>query len=330
VALRGCRISHGSEWLSFARRRKGGGGKSSGEGGVSGMPDRSPKTIATINFKGGVGKTTVTWCLGDVLTTTSNYNVLMFYLDAQMSLTQAIALNENTGALYDRFEKWSQNSVAHKKTIFDALDAFTKPNQHFDFAVGYDFIYQISTQLHFIPSVEDLYWLELEVFDRDRVKDFIRRLLGKITNAPKLTRYEYVLFDCPPSFTLLSYSVLRCCDLVLIPVNPDFFASRGVSLIINSLRLRIEPHPIPKIGVFMNKTKTFANKPTKEVSFYMRQVDRVCRERAQQENINARFFKSYIRERVGIKRAITGGGVPGELVADFQNLWKESIEFLNE
>ena len=36
------------------------------------MPDKSPKTIATINFKGGVGKTTVTWCLGDVLSSTSN------------------------------------------------------------------------------------------------------------------------------------------------------------------------------------------------------------------------------------------------------------------
>ena len=50
----------------------------------------SPKTIATINFKGGVGKTTVTWCLADTLATYSNANVLMFDLDAQMSLTQAV------------------------------------------------------------------------------------------------------------------------------------------------------------------------------------------------------------------------------------------------
>lgn len=57
------------------------------------MTNISPKTIATINFKGGVGKTTITWCLGDVLSSTSNKHVLMFDLDAQMSLTQAIALN---------------------------------------------------------------------------------------------------------------------------------------------------------------------------------------------------------------------------------------------
>jgi len=62
------------------------------------MADKSPKTIATINFKGGVGKTTVTWCLGDVLSSISNQNVLIFDLDAQMSLTQAIALNEDTGS----------------------------------------------------------------------------------------------------------------------------------------------------------------------------------------------------------------------------------------
>jgi cellulose biosynthesis protein BcsQ len=62
------------------------------------MLDRSPRTIATINFKGGVGKTTVTWCLGDVLSSLSSERVLTVDLDAQMSLTQAIALNEATGS----------------------------------------------------------------------------------------------------------------------------------------------------------------------------------------------------------------------------------------
>lgn len=294
------------------------------------MGDKSPKTIATINFKGGVGKTTVTWCLGDVLSSTSNMRGLMFDLDAQMSLTQAIALNEDTGFLHDRFAKWYDTAIQRRKTIFDALDVFTKPAQHFDFPVGFDFIYQITDTFHFVPSVEDLYWLELEVFDREGVRDFIRRLLGKITNSNKLPTYDFVLFDCPPSFTLLSYSVLSCCDLVLIPVNPDFFAAKGVALILNSLRMRIEPHPLPRIGIFMNKAKTWANAPTKEVQFYKREVQRVCDEAARTQAINARFFRSYIRERVGIKRAITGGGVPPEVVGDFQSLWRECVQFLSE
>jgi len=62
------------------------------------MPSKqSPKLIATINFKGGVGKTTVTWCMADTLALFPNQKVLMFDLDAQMSLTQAIALNEDSG-----------------------------------------------------------------------------------------------------------------------------------------------------------------------------------------------------------------------------------------
>jgi chromosome partitioning protein len=281
----------------------------------------SPKTIATINFKGGVGKTTVTWCLADTLSTYSDASVLMFDLDAQMSLTQAIGLNEDKGTLYPAFGSWYEKSLKDRRTIFDAIDQYTKPGVHFDFPIGYDFIYQISNTLHFIPSVEDLYWLELEVFDRDQMKDFMRRLLGKIAHSGKVADYDYVLFDCPPSFTLLSYSVLSCCDLVLIPVNPDFFASRGVSLLLNSLKMRIEPHPTPQIAVFMNKVKTKVS-PTTETRFYMREIEQICGRASREKGIRAAFFKdAWVRERVGIKRAITGGGVPPDLVQDFQRLW---------
>jgi chromosome partitioning protein len=258
----------------------------------------------------------------------------MFDLDAQMSLTQAISLNEDSGRLEDRFGKWYETAVTRKKTIFDAIEAFTMPGTTFNFPIGFDVIYQISDQLHFVPSVEDLYWLELEVFDRDSMRDFMRRMVGKITNSAKMPQYDYILCDCPPSFTLLSYSVLTCADLVLIPVNPDFFASRGTSLILNSLKMRIEPHPLPKIAVFMNKTKTFGRdqsgawRPTNESAFYMREVSRVCVEASKREKIDVRFLDSFIRERVGIKRAITGGGVPVDLVPDFKELWQEAKGFL--
>lgn len=292
------------------------------------MTVRSPKTLATINFKGGVGKTTITWSLADIVSTFSSAKVLMFDLDAQMSLTQSIALNEATGALHEQFGAWYDRATKRRKTIFDALDTFARPDASFNFATGFDFIYKITDNLHFIPSVEDLYWMELEVFDRDAVKDFIRRLLGKIQSNPALPNYDYVLFDCPPSFTLLSYSVLSCCDLVLIPVNPDFFASKGTNLILNSLKMRIEPFPLPKIGVFMNKTRTYANQPTKEALFYMREVSRVCDVAAASQQIDARFLQTWIPERAAIKRAITGGGVPADLVQPFKDLWKEATQII--
>ena len=289
---------------------------------------KSPKTIATINFKGGVGKTMTTWCLGDVIPSLSDSKVLIFDLDAQMSLTHAIALNEDR-KLALRFQKWYDLAVERKKTVFHALEKITAPKREgvFDFPVGFDFVYQVNNGTHFVPSVEDLYWMELGVFERDKTKDFIRRLLAKIDKSTKLPDYDYVLFDCPPSFTVLSYSVLACCDLILIPVNPDFFASKGISLILNSLKMRIEPFPLPQIAVFMNKAKT-RNTPTRETRIYMQEVKDVCDNAARNQNIRVKFLDSWIPERVGVKRSIVGGGVPKELSAPFSALWAETTGLL--
>lgn len=289
---------------------------------------KPPKTIATINFKGGVGKTTITWCLGDLVSTYGSSNVLLFDLDAQMSLTQAITLNED-GSLFRRFSEWSERSVKKDKTIFKAIEAYTGKDG-FDFGVSSDFVYNITDRYHFIPSVEDLYWLELDVFDREKMQGFIRDLLGKITWAKTTPNYDYALFDCPPSFTLLSYSVLSVCDLILIPVNPDFYAVKGVPLILSTLQMRIEPFPIPKIAVFMNKAKPYAGVMTKESRFYWQRVQDVCAQAAAKAGINVKCLDAPIYDRVAIKRAVTSGGVPAEFVNDFKKLWDEITEYLNE
>src|ERR1700692_4171016 len=119
------------------------------------------KTVATINFKGGVGKTTCTWALGYVAAQLPALSSLVFDLDAQMSLTQSIALNED-GSPFRNFTDWYDRSVAKNKTIFDALDEFTKTNSQFKFGINHDFIYRINDRYHFIPSVGDLYWTELK------------------------------------------------------------------------------------------------------------------------------------------------------------------------
>src|SRR5437667_5209752 len=151
------------------------------------------QTIATINFKGGVGKTTTTWALGHVASLTPDISSLVFDLDAQMSLTQAIALNED-GSPFKNFSDWYERSGRKNKSIFNALDEFTGQG-NFNFGINYDFIYKISERYHFVPSVEDLYWTELELFDREKVKHFIQRLLEKIQNSSAVPVYDYILFD---------------------------------------------------------------------------------------------------------------------------------------
>jgi chromosome partitioning protein len=289
------------------------------------------KTIATINFKGGVGKTTATWALGYVASKASNTRSLVFDLDAQMSLTQAIALNED-GNPFKNFTDWYDRSTRKRKTIFDALDEFTKASS-FNFGVNYDFIYKITDNYHFVPSVEDLYWTELEVFDRDKVKFFIQRLLEKIANSTNVPDYNYVLFDCLPSFSLLSYSVLSCCNLVLIPINPDFFAAKGLDLLLNSLRMRIEPFPVPKIGVFMNRAKkpggSSLKKYSNETQRYLDDAAFVLNRVSAERGLKVKLFESPIFDRVGMKRAIQEG-MPADFQSQFQSLWSEIQGFLAE
>jgi cellulose biosynthesis protein BcsQ len=267
------------------------------------------KSIATVNFKGGVGKTTVSWILAKYAAEKKNKKVLVIDTDAQMSLTLAVQLQES-GSLVSDFETWYEST--HKgtgKTLLAALEKYDTyaagKEKHFDFSVGYSFIYRMSDNLHFVPSTVDLYWLELEVFDKAATKDFVRSLLGKIQHAKTLPRYDYVFFHCPPNFTALSYSVLSCTSLILVPINPDVFASRGIELMIDGLQLRIQPWPNPKIGVFMNKAKLYRGALTRETNRYWDDSKHVCN-RKRTLGIEIDALESYIPDRVNIKRAIPG------------------------
>ena len=293
-----------------------------------------PKTIAIMNLKGGVGKTTITWCLGDYITTYPKKNVLLFDLDAQMSLTQAIDLNKES------FLEWDRESRRKKKTIFNAILEYIN-GQEFNIEVDYDFMFRISKYYHFVPSNEKLYYLEirneLKKFNNQKVPkyDFMRYLLGKITNSENAICYDYALFDCPPSFTSLSYSILSCCDLLLIPVNPDYYAVRGVPVMIDLLTYlqnNSEIFCIPKIAVFMNKAEKSpqGNKLTKYSQYYWDEIISVCKQLKHNE-VNIRCFDSHIYQKRDMKMAVAGKReLPSEFIPAFKDLWNDIEEFLYE
>jgi chromosome partitioning protein len=95
--------------------------------------------------------------------------------------------------------------------------------------------------------------------------------------------------------------------------------------------MRIEPFPIPKIAVFMNKAKPYAGGMTKESAFYWNEVENICSRTSKETSINIRCFDSPIYDRVAIKRAVTGGsGIPASFVPDFKSLWNNIVGFINE
>jgi len=167
-------------------------------------------------------------------------------------------------------------------------------------------------------------------FDREKVKYFIQRLLEKIEHSKSVPQYDHVLFDCPPSFSLLSYSVLSCCKLVLIPINPDFFAAKGLDLLLNSLQMRIEPFPVPKIGVFMNRAKKPGGSSTKrysnETQRYLEDAKDVLNRVSKAKGLKVKLFDTAIFDKVGMKRAIQEG-LPWDFRDQFQNLWSEIQAF---
>ncbi|HPB34137.1 MAG TPA: ParA family protein [Caldisericia bacterium] len=281
------------------------------------------KALATVNFKGGVGKTTVTWLLAKFASDYKKKKVLVFDSDAQMSLTLTVQLQEDSGTFQSEFEKWYENHKARHKTILDAIDKYdSSKDGYFDFPIDLNFIYKMNDNLHFVPSVVDLYWLELEVFKREKIKNFIRALLEKIEHTLPY-KYDYVFFDCPPNFTALSYSILSCISIILIPVNPDVFASRGVELIIDGLVSRIQPWPNPKIVVFMNKARLRNDQLTRETLNYLSATKEVC-DKKKSEGIDVILLNDIIPERVDIKRAIPGSYFPKDYIRYFNSLW-ESI-----
>lgn len=71
------------------------------------------KLIATLNFKGGVGKTTVTWLLARYVAQREGKKVLVIDADPQMSLTTAVTIEMESGLADVRFDDWQKESLRY-------------------------------------------------------------------------------------------------------------------------------------------------------------------------------------------------------------------------
>jgi chromosome partitioning protein len=172
------------------------------------------RVIALCNQKGGVGKTTTTISLGGALAEYGR-TVLMVDFDPQGALSAGLGVNtHDTTTIYDLL-------IGREKDVHKAI----QPTK----VAG----------IHVIPANIDLSAAEVHLVNEVAREQILARVL-----KPVLDDYDVVLIDCQPSLGLLTVNALTAAHGVLIPLETEYFALRGVALLIDTIdkvRERLNP-----------------------------------------------------------------------------------------
>ena len=176
---------------------------------------RPAHVIALANQKGGVGKTTTTINLGAALAELGE-RVLLIDMDPQGSLGVGLGLEPH----------------GLDTTIYSLLMR--------DGATLEDVLCETRIEgLHLLPANIDLAAAELLLVQEVAREQALQRVVERITY-----RYDHVLIDCPPSLGLLTINGLTAADAVVVPLECEYFALRGMSLLmrtIEQVRDRLNP-----------------------------------------------------------------------------------------
>jgi chromosome partitioning protein len=182
--------------------------------------EHGPARIAAVcNQKGGVGKTTTTINLGAALAEVGR-RVLLVDFDPQGALSVGLGIqpHELDATIYNLLmERNLSASEVVIKTSVDGLDL--------------------------LPSNIDLSGAEVQLV-HEVGREFV---LGRVL-APLIPEYDVVLIDCQPSLGLLTVNALACADGVLVPLECEYFALRGVALLMETIE-KVASRLSPKLAI---------------------------------------------------------------------------------
>ncbi len=158
--------------------------------------------IAVANQKGGVGKTTTSVNVAACLAL-QGQRVLLLDLDPQANATSGLGLEKVEGASSYR-PLLGEGTLAEKiqRTAFDKLDI--------------------------LPSEPDMCGAEIEL---SRLENHLQRLSMALEPVRKPGTYDVIIVDCPPALGILTLNVFAAADWLLIPLQSEYYALEGISMI---------------------------------------------------------------------------------------------------
>lgn len=209
------------------------------------------RVISVINLKGGVGKTTTTVGLAQILSVEFNKKILVVDLDAQTNATTMLIGEEKWMEVNKQKQTIAQlfyeGVYPRSEKIFDINRAILKGVSNIDEVKLVD---MLPSSLDLIDIQEEVIKAPRGIFSVIRPVDLLDKSLRKIKQ-----KYDYILIDCPPNLGVITRNGLKVSDVYIIPTVPDVLSTYGIPQIIsrvNKFSKELEKE-IKPLGIVITK-----------------------------------------------------------------------------